>query len=132
LPAAPVEQTVLDSDADGVADAVDACPSSNAGAPVNASGCALFNGVIEGINFESGSDTLTASSEGILAGEGSADSNLQLSKRRAIAVARYLVEQGVPGQRLQPQAFGESQPRESNATSAGRAKNRRVEFQVVQ
>jgi len=64
--------------------------------------------------------------------QGSADSNLQLSKRRAIAVARFLVEQGIPGPRLQPRAYGESQPRETNATSAGRARNRRVEFEVVQ
>ncbi len=149
----PVVSTPLDSDADGVADATDACPTTGPGVPVNASGCALFNGVIEGINFESGSDRLTAEAQQILQGvastlnsypeirvsveahtdnQGSADSNLQLSKRRAIAVARYLVEQGVDGPRLQPQAFGESQPRETNATPAGRALNRRVEFQVVQ
>ena len=143
----------LDSDADGVADAVDSCPNSIAGTPVNSAGCALFNGAIEGINFESGSDRLTADSQQILSGvaatlqnypeirvsveahtdnQGSAESNLQLSKRRAIAVARYLVEQGVAGRRLQPQAYGESKPRETNATAEGRARNRRVEFNVVQ
>jgi len=149
----PVVSSPLDSDADGVSDAFDACPTTGPGIPVNDSGCALFNGAIEGVNFESGSDRLTADSQVILTdvaatlnnfpeirvaveahtdNQGTAESNLQLSKRRAIAVARYLVEQGVAGPRLQPQAFGESQPRETNATSAGRAKNRRVEFQVVQ
>ena len=149
----PAVRVPLDSDADGVSDAVDACPTTGPGVPVNDSGCALFNGVIEGINFESGSDRLTADAQQILNGvastlgnypeirvaveahtdnQGSADSNLQLSKRRAIAVARYLVERGVEGPRLQPQAYGESQPRETNATAAGRARNRRVEFQVVQ
>ncbi len=149
----PISRTPLDSDADGVVDAVDACPTTSAGTPVNESGCALFNGVIEGINFESGSDTLTASAQGVLSGvaqtlrdypdirvaieahtdnQGGAESNLQLSKRRAISVARYLVEQGIAGPRLQPQAYGESQPRETNSTAEGRAMNRRVEFQVVQ
>jgi len=148
----PTIQTPLDSDADGVVDAIDSCPSSSPGVPVNQEGCALFNGAIEGINFESGSDRLTGESQQILNGvattlrnypdlrvsveahtdnQGSAESNLQLSKRRAIAVARYLVEQGVAGPRLQPQAYGESQPRETNSTSVGRARNRRVEFQVV-
>jgi len=145
--------TPLDSDADGIEDSADACPTTQVGVPVNEAGCALFNGTIEGINFESGSDKLTASSEQVLAGvagtlskypdvriaieahtdnQGSANSNLQLSKRRAIAVARYLVEQGVAGPRLQPRAYGESEPRETNATAEGRARNRRVEFQVVQ
>jgi len=149
----PLEITSLDSDADGILDEVDSCPNSQPGVPVGDTGCALFNGTIEGITFESGSDTLTSSAEQILTGvagtlndfpnirvaieahtdnQGSANSNLQLSKRRAIAVARYLVEQGVSGPRLQPRAYGESQPRETNATPAGRARNRRVEFQVVQ
>ncbi len=143
----------LDLDGDGVLDDVDSCPNSQPGIPVGDTGCALFNGTIEGINFESGSDKLTVSAEQILVGvagtlndfpdvrvavdahtdnQGSAESNLQLSKRRAIAVARFLVEQGVSGPRLQPRAYGESQPRETNATAAGRARNRRVEFQVVQ
>ncbi len=155
-PVAPSESVAIapvDSDADGVVDDLDACPGSNPGAPVNDEGCALFNGVIEGINFESGSDKLTASAQQVLTGvagtlrtypdikvsveahtdnQGGADANLQLSKRRAIAVARFLVEQGVAGPRLRPQAYGESQPRETNATAAGRALNRRVEFQVIQ
>ena len=120
---------------------------------MNATGCALFNGVIEGVNFESGSDRLTSSAQQILGdvattlrnypdiriaveahtdNQGGAESNLQLSKRRAIAVARFLVEQGVAGPRLKPQAYGESQPRSSNATAEGRTMNRRVEFQVIQ
>ncbi len=153
LPAAPEPAAApLDSDADGVIDIQDNCPSTPIGRPVNSVGCELFNGVIEGINFESGSDRLTSDSVDILSGvattlrqypdirvsveahtdnQGSAESNLQLSKRRAIAVARFLVEQGVEGNRLRPQAYGESQPRETNDTAAGRLRNRRVEFQVV-
>lgn len=142
-----------DTDADGVADLMDSCPTTRRGLPVKADGCAIFNGAIEGINFETNSDKLTADSLAVLAGVadtlaefpdvrvtieahtdnmGSASSNLQLSKRRAISVARYLVDQGVSGSRLKPQAFGESQPRTSNATKDGRAANRRVEFSVLQ
>ena len=62
---------------------------------------------------------------------GSATSNLQLSKRRAISVARFLVDEGISGSRLRPQAYGESKPRISNATKQGRAANRRVEFTVL-
>ncbi len=143
----------LDSDADGVPDTLDSCPATVAGLPVDAAGCDEFTGAIDGVNFESGSDVLTQGARQKLGevaqtlnrypgirvavaahtdNQGPATSNLQLSKRRAIAVARYLVEQGVAGSRLAPQAYGESQPLASNASAAGRASNRRVELQVVQ
>ena len=64
--------------------------------------------------------------------QGAAAGNLELSKNRALSVARYLVSKGVSGARLKPQAFGESRPRVSNATAAGRAQNRRVEFNIVE
>jgi len=38
---------------------LDQCPDTVAGTPVNADGCEMFNGVIEGINFLTGLDTLT-------------------------------------------------------------------------
>jgi hypothetical protein len=55
--------------------------------------------------------------------------NLDLSNRRAAAVKQALVTQYQidPG-RLDPQGFGATQPKESNATPAGRARNRRVEL----
>ncbi|MCK6549573.1 OmpA family protein, partial [Myxococcota bacterium] len=57
--------------------------------------------------------------------------NLALSDRRAKAVVDYLVAKGVERSRLEAQGFGETQPLESNKTTAGRATNRRVEFEVV-
>jgi outer membrane protein OmpA-like peptidoglycan-associated protein len=57
--------------------------------------------------------------------------NLDLSQRRAEAVVAFLVEQGVAAERLEAQGFGETKPKEPNATPAGRAKNRRVEFHIV-
>ena len=143
----------VDADNDGVLDAVDQCAGTGAGLPVSATGCEIFSGAIDGINFKSGSATLTEEASAVLAtlaqtlekypeirvaieahtdNQGSAESNLQLSKRRAVSVARNLVEHGIAGNRLKPQAFGESQPRETNATAAGRKLNRRVEFQVLE
>ena len=55
--------------------------------------------------------------------------NLDLSNRRAAAVKRALVTHyQIDPARLDPQGFGLTQPKESNATPAGRARNRRVEL----
>jgi len=56
--------------------------------------------------------------------------NQQLSQRRASAVADYLAQRGVPYDRLRSEGRGESEPRASNATEAGRQLNRRVEIYV--
>ncbi|AWN17667.1 OmpA family protein [Salinisphaera sp. LB1] len=57
---------------------------------------------------------------------GSKQHNLKLSKERADAVAQFLESRGVNSQRVLTWARGESEPVASNATAAGRAKNRRV------
>ena len=54
--------------------------------------------------------------------------NLDLSRRRAASVMRYLTEQGVDATRLDSEGFGESRPIADNETEEGRALNRRVEF----
>ena len=54
--------------------------------------------------------------------------NQGLSERRAIAVRDYLVDHGVSAEQLTVRGHGESNPVASNATKAGRAKNRRVEI----
>jgi outer membrane protein OmpA-like peptidoglycan-associated protein len=54
--------------------------------------------------------------------------NLDLSARRAAAVKAALVALGVPANRLDTGGYGASVPRETNATLAGRARNRRVEL----
>jgi outer membrane protein OmpA-like peptidoglycan-associated protein len=55
--------------------------------------------------------------------------NLDLSKRRAAAVKQALVERyHLAANRLTTTGFGASRPKESNATLAGRARNRRVEI----
>jgi OmpA-OmpF porin, OOP family len=57
--------------------------------------------------------------------------NNQLSLERAQTVVRALTERGVKAERLSAKGMGTSQPQASNATPAGRARNRRVEFRVV-
>jgi OOP family OmpA-OmpF porin len=57
--------------------------------------------------------------------------NQRLSERRALAVKRYLVQKGLPGKRIFAVGKGEKQPEASNATRAGRARNRRVEVELV-
>ena len=57
--------------------------------------------------------------------------NQKLGQRRAAAVKAYLVSQGIAANRVYTESKGESQPVADNKTAAGRAKNRRVEVEVV-
>ena len=56
--------------------------------------------------------------------------NQRLSEQRAEAVAAYLAGAGVQRERLRAEGRGEAEPRDSNATEAGRQLNRRVELYV--
>ena len=62
---------------------------------------------------------------------GNAESNRALSEARASAVVAELVNRGFPRARLAAQGYGAEQPIADNATPAGRARNRRIEFHVV-
>ena len=57
--------------------------------------------------------------------------NQKLSVRRAEAVKGYLVSKGIEANRVYTEGKGEKQPVADNKTAAGRAKNRRVEIEVV-
>ena len=160
VPAPPVEQAppvviapqAVDSDGDGINDEFDDCADSAPGKPVNAFGCDMFDGVMEGVNFESASASLTPQAKAILDvaadtlraypairvavmahtdNAGDAFSNMQLSKLRVLSVVRYLIRRGVTADRLRAMAYGESRPIASNQTAEGRAKNRRVEFRTL-
>ncbi|MGV6817597.1 MAG: choice-of-anchor D domain-containing protein [Thiotrichales bacterium] len=110
-----------------------------------------FSGVLEGVNFLTNSDRLTGEAKSILNGVaqelleypdvhvlivGHTDNvgrpgyNKELSLKRAKSVARYLVARGVDASRMRYAGKGEEEPIATNATAAGRAKNRRVEFIV--
>lgn len=62
---------------------------------------------------------------------GSVAYNQKLSVRRAEAVKAYLVSKGIEKSRVYTEGKGKSQPIADNKTAAGRAKNRRVEIEVV-
>ncbi len=57
--------------------------------------------------------------------------NVNLSERRARAVAKFLGEHGLPEDTLYFQGAGESLPKADNRTESGRAQNRRVELVEV-
>lgn len=145
----PVE---LDKDGDGVADAEDLCADSTFLIGIDRDGCSPFNGSIEGVDFPPGGTQLGRRArasldplvqalrehqgvrlelQGHTDNQGSASDNLELSKRRVMAVVRYLVTSGVAPDRLDPIAFGESRPIQKNATPEGRRANRRIEIRAV-
>lgn len=62
---------------------------------------------------------------------GSAEANQRLSERRAQAVMAYLVKAGVDAAKLKATGYGQDKPVEDNSSSAGRAKNRRIEFLII-
>ncbi len=57
--------------------------------------------------------------------------NQKLSVRRAESVKAYLVSKGIEPNRIYTEGKGEKQPVASNKTNDGRAKNRRVEIEVI-
>jgi outer membrane protein OmpA-like peptidoglycan-associated protein len=114
---------------------------------------AKFTGVIEGIYFDTGKATIRKQSRPKLDGalevlekfpdlrieisghtddRGKDDFNRDLSQRRAAAVKTYFVDKGIDASRIETRGAGEDEPRETNATKAGRAKNRRIEFKLLQ
>ena len=62
---------------------------------------------------------------------GTVEYNQKLSVRRAEAVKAYLVSKGLEKNRVYTEGKGEKQPVADNRTAEGRAKNRRVEIEVV-
>jgi len=104
---------------------------------------------LSGIYFQFGSATLRAESDALLSQlaavlkahpdwqfrvDGHTDSvgtpaaNQELSARRSAAVRTALIDRGVSTGQLTTRGLGETQPRESNDTDSGRARNRRVEL----
>jgi len=63
--------------------------------------------------------------------QGSDAYNLDLSRRRAAAVASYMMSQGVPSSRIATSGKGETEPIAPNDSDADRQKNRRVEVAIT-
>lgn len=109
--------------------------------------------LVQQIHFETGSDEILSDSHDVLdqlrlvleqtpsiarvAVDGHTDNvgneakNLALSRRRALSVVRWLVQHGVDERRLEARGFGPRQPLEPNDSEQSRARNRRVEFNIL-
>jgi len=84
--------------------------------------------VATSIKAYSGDYTLVVS--GHTSSVGSLAMNKALSKRRADAVAKILVDSGVKASAVTTEGYGPEKPLADNATAAGQNKNRRVEIDV--
>lgn len=62
---------------------------------------------------------------------GDENSNMKLSHDRAKAVREYLVNRGIPSERIQAKGYGELNPIATNDTDDGRKANRRTEFVIL-
>jgi chemotaxis protein MotB len=58
-------------------------------------------------------------------------SNWELSTQRAVVVVNYVIEKGFPADHLSAAGYGEEDPIADNATEEGKAKNRRIEIQLM-
>ncbi|MBN1808349.1 MAG: flagellar motor protein MotB [Planctomycetes bacterium] len=130
-----------------------------AGFKVTAKGATLVVTLVNSVLFNSGSATLKPESrraldevamilrdrftDNIIRVEGHTDNvkpnkvaktfptNWELSAARSTAVVRYLIDKGIPSDRVYGAAFAETQPESTNSTVAGRALNRRVAIVVL-
>jgi large repetitive protein len=57
--------------------------------------------------------------------------NVRLSKSRADAVFEYIIGKGIDARRLVTEGYGETRPIDSNLTTEGKQRNRRVEFHIL-
>ncbi len=62
---------------------------------------------------------------------GSDEYNIALSQRRAASAKRYLVDQGIPADRIDVVGFGEERPAAMGTNEDAFAKNRRDEFEII-
>lgn len=63
---------------------------------------------------------------------GDANFNQQLSEQRAKICYDYLISKGIDDHRLVYKGYGDSQPKVSNTSEENRAKNRRIEFKILE
>jgi outer membrane protein OmpA-like peptidoglycan-associated protein len=146
-----------DKDKDGIVDRDDKCPD-DAGAPGRTDGCPLARIVgnkiviLEPVHFATDQDIVLPESFPVLTAvaetmrthpelkqvlvEGHCDirwtdpHNMDLSKRRAASVMRFLLANGIEPERLHSEGYGWHRPIAPNDTDWGMALNRRVEFTI--
>ena len=147
-----------DTDGDGLLDKDDECPKT--AGPIENKGCPIIeekeqevlNTAFSNLEFETNLDVIKSGSKPALTelantlkkkpdwklklsghtdNVGDDDANMILSKKRAESVKNFLSAKGIDEGRILTEFFGESKPIAANDTSAGRQKNRRVEFKII-
>jgi OOP family OmpA-OmpF porin len=111
-----------------------------------------FTGVIQGITFDNNKATIRPTSKptldsavavlkefpqlriaisGHTDNTGTRDKNVKLSLDRAESVKNFMVQQGIDASRIETRGAGPDEPVDSNATPAGKERNRRIEFKLI-
>lgn len=143
-----VDRCPLEAETKNGVDDEDGCPEVPS-SPADLKG---LEGAIEGIRFEANqAELIPANPEPLqriaevlkqypnlrveISGHtdklGLAHLNQELSQRRAESVKLWLVDRGIPADRIRAVGRGSSEPRASNNTADGRAANRRIELRVL-
>ncbi len=147
-----------DADGDKVLDKDDQCP--NTPGPADNKGCPklekqeeeVLKAAFNNLEFETGKDVIKDVSfdelnelanllkkktawklkmSGHTDNQGNPKANMDLSKRRAAAVKKFLSSKGIEETRLTSEGFGQTKPVANNKTPEGRQRNRRVEMKVL-
>ena len=149
----------IDTDGDGILDKDDACVNvpgiaANFGCPeIEEEEQEILRTAFENLEFETAKAIIKETSfesldelaellikkaewklkiTGHTDSQGGAQNNMILSKKRAEAVAQYLIEKGIDSEtRLIIAYFGEEKPIADNSTAEGRQANRRVEMDII-
>jgi OOP family OmpA-OmpF porin len=147
----------LDTDQDGIVDYNDLCPGTPTGVAVDEHGCALYEQPVDivlagDVTFAFNKSELTPQAQttlnelvnkievdflkkvtvvGHTDSVGSKQYNQALSVKRAFSVANYLVNIGLPTNKIAHWGEGEQQPIATNESAVGRAQNRRVEIKIT-
>lgn len=151
-----IQSQIIDTDKDGVIDAVDKCPTvpgspANYGCPIEVTQevIKIMVAAMQNVQFETGRATLEPKSYGTLDqvaqvmrehseyrlrmeghtdNVGSNELNQALSQARANVCLQYLADKGIELTRLSAAGFGATRPISTNDTKEGREINRRVAF----
>lgn len=156
-PAAPAPAAAPDSDRDGVPDSRDNCPDTPRNYAVDADGCPIpveevarvelevrfdfdrsevkpefFDEIQEVTDFMVQYPDVIIELEGHTDSRGTDQYNMGLSDRRAQAVRQVMIDRyNIQASRITATGYGESRPRATNDTDAGRAQNRRVMTVII-